>query len=594
MADRAAPRSVVKGRLPRGRFMEASTTRIGTTGRSRGGRRRRGSRRWRWGLRLAAVAGSVLLLGWVLGRLEVGQLIGALRGVRPGWYLAAASVFGLGMLGAAIRWHLMLRLNHEAVVHGAASVRMVFISQFFNTLLGGPSSGDIPKTALYARWFGVPAADVWAASVLDRLVATVGGVMFAVGSVTLGLAVGAFDFVGDWEWRVPGGWVWGGVAALSAVVVGLAVWVRSNPESFLGRAFRALGGSGRRLLGSGRRSGHALLCAVLTVVLFNLTQALCLQAVSPEPVPWLSLFWMFHVITMVASLPVTVAGTGLREGASMLLLGQYGVAPATAVAGAMLTLSIHLGWAGVGALLWWREQRLRRRVAKGDPVRRISAVIPTWNEAGNLEATVAHLRVIPEIVEVLVSDGGSTDGTCELAARLGCRVLKGAKGRGQQMRLGAAEATGDAVVLVHADTWLAPDAGQAMVRCLRDPLVVGGGFWKRFRDAPWTMRGSRFRCWLRLWWGGRILGDQGMFVRRSVLEGVGGVPGQPLMEEIELCRRLRRVGRLALAGAGVSTSARRFTGRGVLRTYWLMGRVSWDYRRGVPPEELARRYERGV
>ncbi|MBX3748342.1 MAG: TIGR04283 family arsenosugar biosynthesis glycosyltransferase [Verrucomicrobiae bacterium] len=563
---------------------------VGATGRMRGWR---GSRRWRWGIRLAAVGGSALVLGWVLGRLEMGQLRETFQGLRPGWYAAAAGVFGLGMLGAAIRWHLMLRLNHEAVVHGAASVRMVFISQFFNTVLGGPSSGDIPKTALYARWFGVPAADVWAASVLDRLVATAGGVIFAGLAVMLGLAVGAFDFVGDWEWRMPARWVWGGGLGAMAVAVGLAVWLRVRPESFLGRAFRALGESGRRLLGSGRRSGHALLCAVLTVVMFNLTQALCLQAVSPEPVPWMRLFWMFHVVTMVASLPVTVAGTGLREGASMVLLGQYGVAPATAVAGAMLTLTIHLGWAGVGAVLWWREQRLRRRVTRGAPVRRISAVIPTWNEAANLEATVAHLRAIPEICEVLVSDGGSTDGTCELALRLGCRVLKGAKGRGQQMRLGAAAATGDAVVLVHADTWLGPGAGRAMVRCLRDPLVVGGGFWKRFRDAPWLMRGSRVRCGLRLWWGGRILGDQGMFVRRSVLEAVGGVPEQPLMEEIELCRRLRRVGRLALAGAGVSTSARRFTGRGVLRTYWLMGRVSWDYRRGVPPEELARRYEGG-
>jgi GT2 family glycosyltransferase len=143
---------------------------------------------------------------------------------------------------------------------------------------------------------------------------------------------------------------------------------------------------------------------------------------------------------------------------------------------------------------------------------------------------------------------------------------------------------------VHADTWVEPEAGAALLRCLRDPLVVGGGCWKRFRDGTWVMRGSRFRCWLRLWWNGRVLGDQAMFVRREVLKEVGGVPRQPLLEELELCRRLRRVGRLALAGTAVSTSARRFREHGVWRTWWLMGRIWRDYRRGVSPEELVERY----
>ena len=94
--------------------------------------------------------------------------------------------------------------------------------------------------------------------------------------------------------------------------------------------------SARSLLGSSRRSGHALLCAVLTAILFNVTQVFCLQAVSPEPVPWFRLFWLYHVVTVLASLPITVAGTGVREGASMVLLAQYGIGAPTAVAGAML------------------------------------------------------------------------------------------------------------------------------------------------------------------------------------------------------------------------------------------------------------------
>lgn len=106
------------------------------------------------------------------------------------------------------------------------------------------------------------------------------------------------------------------------------------------------------------------------------------------------------------------------------------------------------------------------------------------------------------------------------------------------------------------------------------------------------MRGSRFRCGLRMWFGRRVLGDQGIFLRRDVLEQIGGVPDMPLMEELELCRRLRRVGRLALANATVTTSARRFRQRGVLRTYWRMWSVTIRYWLGASPEALRKLYEK--
>ena len=100
------------------------------------------------------------------------------------------------------------------------------------------------------------------------------------------------------------------------------------------------------------------------------------------------------------------------------------------------------------------------------------------------------------------------------------------------------------------------------------------------------------RCALRLWLGGRILGDQAMFIRRDALEAVGGMPDLSLMEEIELCCRLRRRGRLVLADATVSTSTRRFRKRGVLRTYLRMGHVTLRHWLGAKPVELQRLYER--
>ena len=106
------------------------------------------------------------------------------------------------------------------------------------------------------------------------------------------------------------------------------------------------------------------------------------------------------------------------------------------------------------------------------------------------------------------------------------------------------------------------------------------------------MLGSRFRCGLRLWIGNRILGDQAMFIRRDALEKIGGVPDMPLMEDVELCRRLRKAGRLVLANATVTTSARRFTKLGVVRTYLRMWSVMIRYWLGASPEELRRLYEK--
>ena len=222
----------------------------------------------------------------------------------------------------------------------------------------------------------------------------------------------------------------------------------------------------------------------------------------------------------------------------------------------------------------------------------LSVVIPAWNEAAELPETVRRARLVPEVCEILVVDGESTDATLQVGGELGCRVLRSPRGRGAQMRLGAEAASGEVILLLHADTWLAPEAGRAIFHCLQDDAVVGGGFWKRFRERRFFMLGSRLRCAVHFYGAGLILGDQGLFVRREVLEAVGGVPDMPIMEEFELCRRLRKVGRLALANSTVVTSARRFLRGGVWRTYWLMGRITALYFLGVPVKQLHKLYER--
>ncbi|MFO1461832.1 MAG: TIGR04283 family arsenosugar biosynthesis glycosyltransferase [Verrucomicrobiota bacterium] len=221
----------------------------------------------------------------------------------------------------------------------------------------------------------------------------------------------------------------------------------------------------------------------------------------------------------------------------------------------------------------------------------ISVVIPTLNEAEELPETLRHCAAVPEVVEIVVSDGGSTDDTASIAAQAGARWVTGPPGRGGQLRRGAEGTVGDVVVLLHADTWLPKNAGTAISRALQSPDVVAGAFQKVLRDPPWLTRGSRWRCRMRMSCFQFAYGDQAIFVRNGVLRQLGGVPDVPLMEEHRLCAALRRRGRLVLARATVSTSARRFRARGPLRTYLLMAHVTLRYWMGAPPETLRRIYE---
>src|SRR5207249_396953 len=150
-----------------------------------------------------------------------------------------------------------------------------------------------------------------------------------------------------------------------------------------------------------------------------------------------------------------------------------------------------LVWAAIGAIMLGREEALRAAKTGQSPPQTISIVIPTLNEARALPETVRHARTLPEVREIIVVDGGSSDDTCRMAEELGCTVIPSAAGRGAQLRLGAARASGDVVLLLHADTWLPPHAGHAALNCLRDVTVVAAGFWKRFHCRKFLLLGSR-------------------------------------------------------------------------------------------------------
>jgi rSAM/selenodomain-associated transferase 2 len=218
----------------------------------------------------------------------------------------------------------------------------------------------------------------------------------------------------------------------------------------------------------------------------------------------------------------------------------------------------------------------------------LSVVIPAWNEEG---AIAEAIRSVRGQAEVVVVDGGSEDHTCAVAEAAGARVLRGPRGRGRQLSLGAQEAGGDWLVFLHADTRL--EAGWADALGALDPGVVGGAF--RFAvdaAAPGYRlleRAVALRCrLLRLPYG-----DQALFARREAYARAGGFPPLPLMEDVAFVRRLARIGRLAFPRVRAFTSARRWEHGGLLR---ITARNAWLlalYGLGHPPERLARRYEGG-
>jgi rSAM/selenodomain-associated transferase 2 len=222
----------------------------------------------------------------------------------------------------------------------------------------------------------------------------------------------------------------------------------------------------------------------------------------------------------------------------------------------------------------------------------VSIVVPVLDEAPRLPGLLARLhRDFPDC-EVVVADGGSTDGSPALV-RPPARLVESPRGRGRQLNAGAAAATGDVLWFHHADTRVEPAALDQLRAALADPAVVGGGLTLRFdRRTPalaWVAMTSTARA-KRLH---QVFGDQAMFVRREVFERLGGFPDLPLMEDFELSRRLARVGRLAVLPATSTASARRFEQHGTLRLLAFMQVIKLRYLAGADPADLARSYAAG-
>lgn len=229
----------------------------------------------------------------------------------------------------------------------------------------------------------------------------------------------------------------------------------------------------------------------------------------------------------------------------------------------------------------------------------ISIVIPTLNEALTLPHTLAHTRdaAAGAAIELIVVDCNSRDDTARVARDLGVRVVGGGTCRADAQNRGAAVAAGDALLFLHADSWLPAGFPGRIGRALADWRVVGGAFDFEFGPHPdarglarhlldWVVLINR----IRYRWTGNFYGDQAIFVRRAVFDRVGGFPPVRLMEDIGLSCRIKRLGRTAILRPPILTSPRRFLSRGVARQFaedlMLLTCASFD----ASPERLWEKY----
>jgi rSAM/selenodomain-associated transferase 2 len=222
---------------------------------------------------------------------------------------------------------------------------------------------------------------------------------------------------------------------------------------------------------------------------------------------------------------------------------------------------------------------------------RISIIIPALNEAAGIAETLRPLQPLrARGHQVIVVDGGSADGTVQIARPLADEVIASEPGRARQQNAGAQAATGDVLLFLHADTLLPEDADRRVI----DGLMRSGRGWGRF-DVRLSGRAPALRVVermmnLRSRVTGIATGDQAIFVRADWFRRAGGFPQIPLMEDVALSKALRRMGPPLCLRDRVRTSSRRWEERGVLRTILLMWRLRAEYALGADPARLADRY----
>jgi rSAM/selenodomain-associated transferase 2/rSAM/selenodomain-associated transferase 1 len=218
----------------------------------------------------------------------------------------------------------------------------------------------------------------------------------------------------------------------------------------------------------------------------------------------------------------------------------------------------------------------------------LSVIIPARNEASRLAATLDELRKTPNLERIVV-DGGSTDDTIAIAQQHGATVVSAPRGRGSQLNAGAAMSRGEVLLFLHADTRLPATFATEIWSLLTDDVAFGA-FRLAIDRSTLSLRVIQAGANWRSRWRGIAYGDQAMFIRSARFFQAGGFRNWPLMEDYEFSRRMRRQGKVAISSQAVSTSSRRWTNKGAVRTTFLNQCFVAAFRMGVSPERLSQWY----
>lgn len=222
----------------------------------------------------------------------------------------------------------------------------------------------------------------------------------------------------------------------------------------------------------------------------------------------------------------------------------------------------------------------------------ISIIIPVLNEESSIESAFSHARKIAD--EVIIVDGGSTDGTLEILSGFDCKLFHSSRGRGQQLYAGAEQSTGDILLFLHADTWLPADARAQLLECWKSfdapKDSFSGCFEQKINDPGsiyrWIETGNRWRAKRQQ----LPYGDQGIFVSRELYDSVGGMPQIPLMEDFEFARLISAKAKLEILPGPIHVDVRRWEKVGPIRQTFRNWTIALRYRLGVSPEKLKKKY----
>jgi len=219
----------------------------------------------------------------------------------------------------------------------------------------------------------------------------------------------------------------------------------------------------------------------------------------------------------------------------------------------------------------------------------ISVIIPTLNEQKKIEGLLSYLNKLDNSMELIVSDGDSNDETVTRAKKY-ATVVSAARGRGAQMNTGAKKAIGEILWFIHADCVPHPDSKNAIIYALARDEVVGGAFEYNLDGKGFLYRWTEFNSNFKNRIFKLFCGDMGIFVRRDVFLQMGGYKEIPLMEDMEFCKRLKKIGDVVVLPQRINTSARRWEEEGKMKNLvrnWLL-QIGWII--GFDPKILVKWY----